>query len=73
MNLVKTLNMNNIDIRKVGAVHQDFTNKIIKILSKEGFEMWSRGYKLEDTFDSAFRQIMKKFDAELKRRNEIKK
>ena len=35
--------------------------------------MWSRAYTLEDTFNRAFKQIMKKFDAELKRRNEAKK
>lgn len=57
-----------LDIKEVGAVQQDFTNLTIRVLSKQGYPMWERGYKLEETFNKKFREINKLFNAELKRR-----
>jgi len=48
-----------VDIKLVASVEQDFTNKTIRLLSKEKHELWSNVYKSEDGFNSAYRKIYK--------------
>lgn len=63
-----------IDIKEVGALHQDFTNKRIRILSKQNFCMWENTYQSEKAFNKSFNEIYKKFNEELERReNELNK
>jgi hypothetical protein len=57
-----------VDITQVGAIHQDFTNKRIRVLSKRNFCMWENTYQSEEAFNKAFNAIYKKFSAELARR-----
>lgn len=57
-----------IDITRVGAIHQDFTRRTIKVLSKQNYVMWENSYQSEEAFNKVFKVIMKKFDLELKRR-----
>lgn len=57
-----------IDITQVGAIHEDYQNLTIKILSKHGFCMWENSYKNREAFNKISKVILKKFDAELKRR-----
>jgi len=57
-----------IDIKEAGAIHEDYTNLTIKILSKQAFTMWEHQYRTRASFDKASRQIQKKFYEELKRR-----
>ncbi len=61
-----------IDITLVGGVVQDFTNKKIEVLSKEGFLVWQNSYASEDSFNRTFRAIYKKFSQELQRRESEK-
>ena len=63
-----------IDIKDVGGIVQDFTNKRIKVLSKQAYLMWEQTYISEEAFDKAFRAMSRKFSAELQRReNELNK
>jgi len=63
-----------IDITQVGGIVQDFTNKRIRVLSKNNFCMWENTYQSEEAFNKAFSQIHKKFYKELERReNELNK
>jgi len=57
-----------IDIKQVGALHQDFTQLRIRVLSKNNFCMWENSYTNEDTFNRVFREISRKFSEELNRR-----
>lgn len=57
-----------VDIKLVGALQQDFRNKIIRVLSKQNFCMWEQQYTNEEAFNKAFKQMSRKFSAELKRR-----
>lgn len=66
-NGIKDLKMK-IDIKDVGAIHQDFTNRTIRVLNKRNFCMWENSYQSEEYFNKVFREISQKFYAELARR-----
>jgi len=57
-----------IDIKNVGCIQQDFTNRTIRVLDKNTYCIWEQSYNSEDTFNRVFREVMKRFDAELHRR-----
>lgn len=57
-----------VDITKVEAIHQDFTNRKIRVLDKYNFCMWKNSYTNEKTFNKVFSEISRKFSAELRRR-----
>lgn len=58
-----------IDITKVEKVIQDFSNKRIEVISREGFILWGSTYKNEQTFSKVFSKISKLFSEELQRRD----
>jgi len=57
-----------IDITQAGAIVQDFTNRTIKILSKQNFVMWEQRYTSEESFNKSFIKMSRKFSKELVRR-----
>jgi len=57
-----------IDITLVGAIHEDYTNLTIRLLSKQNYIMWEKRYQSRESFDKNSRIIQVKFYAELKRR-----
>ena len=57
-----------VDITFAGSVVQDFTNKKIEVLNKEGFPIWQNSYKSADSFNRTFRTISKQFVQEVSRR-----
>ena len=57
-----------VDITKVEAIHQDFTNRKIRVFDKHFFCMWEQSYTNEKTFNKVFRAMSRKFTVELKRR-----
>ena len=63
--------MSKLDIKDVYAVQQDFTNKTVSALSKEGYVIWTGQYKTEETFNKAFREMYKKLRSEMERRESM--
>ena len=57
-----------IDITQVCGIVQDFTNKRIRVLSKQTYVMWEQTYTSNEAFNKAFREMSKKFYKELERR-----
>jgi len=60
--------VSDIDFSLVGSIEQDFSRLTIKILSKQGYSLWERAYKKEDSFNTVFRKLNKRFLEEMKRR-----
>jgi hypothetical protein len=63
--------MSFVDITRVGSIVQDFTNKRIEIMNKEGYSVWQQKYTNEQTFNRAWNEISKKFSEEVKRRGSL--
>lgn len=63
--------MSKLDIKEVYAINQDFTNKTVSALSKEGYVMWTGRYTTEETFNKAFREMYKKLRSEMARRESM--
>jgi len=65
--------LSDIDFSLVGEVQQDFTRLTVKILSKEGYVLWESRYQKEESFNTVFRRLNKRFLKEIERRNHEKK
>ena len=64
--------MKNIIWRDVGAIHQDFTSKTLKVLDKQTYPIWERRFESEESFNKTFSHLSKLFSQELLRRESEK-
>jgi len=64
--------MKNIKWDDVGALHQDFTSKTLRVLNKLTYPIWERRFESEESFNKTFSYLSKTFSQELLKRESEK-